>query len=379
MLYFIIYFIIFLLGFLDVSYVIKLSFRKLCFITIIIIFVILGAIKWKTGTDWTPYLTYFTESHTYSNFIDSKFESGYKLLSYFIKNISSNYSVFLASFAFITILIKAYSMLDKRYSQFFLVSLLLYFAYYQGDIFPIRQSLALSIILLSGSFIISRKLVPFLICVFLASQFHTSSLIFLLAYPISFLNINTTKIIVLLIASSVLGYIMVSLQLFDWIALVPGINEDAQNRLDVYTSMAERGMDSTGTSKNVDPRISFISGLLRKVLVLVPLVIFRKKLTEKYNYFPYLFNLIIFGAIFYFSVGSLMQVMKRAASYYDIFEILVIPLFISLGQNSWQRVIIYVIVSLYGLAKLYLVLSYFWDLYVPFYTIFHHNIPRIMY
>jgi hypothetical protein len=379
MLYFIIFFAIFLLGFLDVSYVVKLSFRTLCFWVLIVVFIVLASIKWKTGTDWVPYFTYFSESNTYSNFTDSKFEGGYELFSFIIKSISSDYSFFLGSFAFITILLKAYLIADKKYSQFILVSLLLYFAYHQGDIFPIRQSLALSIVLLSGNFIIDRKPFLFLFCVFLASQFHTSSLIFLLAYPLASINIKTKNIVILLISSSVLGYVMVALQLFDWILLVPGLNEDAQNRLDIYTSMAEKGIDSTGTSKNVDPKISFISGLLRKVLVLVPLVIYRKRLSETYKFFPYLFNLIIFGAIFYLSVGSLMQVMKRAASYYDIFEILVIPLFISLGQNSWQRVMIYLFISVYALAKLYMVLNYFWDLYVPFYTIFNDDIRRVMY
>lgn len=374
MLYFTIFFLLFIAGFLDLSDIPSI-FRNVVFWLFIFVLIVLGAIRWRTGTDWFSYLIFFTRSNTYTEFTSGAFEYGYGLIAYISKSISTDYSLFLAIFAFLTISIKGYALKQSRYGEYFLISLLIFYCYYIGDIFPIRQSLALSITLFSGKYILEKKLVPFLICVFIATLIHNSSIVFLIAYPIAFVNLKTSTAFFVLISSAIIGYVLVSLNSFEWLTKIPGLTGDAQDKLEVYSQIAAQGGDTTGGS-NVDPKVSFITGLIRKIVVLVPLVYFRKQLAEKYEHFNVFFNLIVFGAVFYFILGSLVQVLKRGASYFDFFEVLVIPMFIFLGETKWQRIIIYIIVAFYGLAKLYMVLNYYWDLFIPFYTIFHDSIPR---
>jgi hypothetical protein len=375
-LYITIFIILFILGFLDLSDIPDIV-RNVLFWFVIGFLFIISSLRWKTGTDWGNYLEFFVSNHSLSDFTTSHFEVGYGLLSFLSKSISTEYSIFLMIFSGLTIFLKGIALKNWRYNQYYLISLLIFFSYYIGDIFPIRQSLALSIILFSGQFIIQRKLVPFLICVYLASLFHTSSLVFFLAYPISTLHFSTKTIAVSLLGSAVLGYVLTSIGAFEWLTQIPFLSGSAQDKLEAYTYMASTGKDTTGGSEFVDSTTSFITGLLRKIVLLFPLLIFRDKLSEKFSFFNVYFNLIIFGAIFYFIFGSLMQVLKRGASYYDIFEIMVIPMFIFISNNKWYRILIYCIIAAYSAAKLFMVLSYYKDLYIPFNTIFD-KIHRFM-
>ena len=370
MLYLVIFILLFIAGFLDLSDI-QHVVRKIVFWLFIITFCFLGSIRWKTGTDWNSYINFFLDSNTFSQFTDGRFEFGYGVISFFSKSISSSYSIFLAIFCSLTILIKAFALRHWRYHQYFLISLLIFYSYYIGDIFPIRQSLALSIILFSGKFLIDRKLVPFLVCVYIATLIHASSFVFFVAYPLAVVNIKTKTAVIILLLSAVGGYILTTLNAFEFLGKIPFLAEDAQERLDIYSSMAARGLDTTGGSQYVDPKTSFITGLIRKIVVLIPLVIFRKQLAEKYQHFNILFNLIIFGAVFYFTLGSLMQVLKRGASYFDFFEVLVIPMLIFISNNKWQRTFIYTGIAAYSFAKLFMVISYYQDFYIPFNTIFH--------
>jgi len=331
---------------------------------------ILGGIRWRTGTDWHVYLNFFKYSETYRQFTDGRFEYGYGLLSFFVKSLSSSYSVFLAIFGIFSIGIKAFAFRQWRYNDHFLVSLLIFYGYYIGDICPIRQSLALSITIFSGQYIIERRIIPFLLCVYLATLIHASSFVFLIAYPIATVNLKTKTVFFILVISAVGGYVLTSLNSFEWLTKIPGLADDAQDKLEAYSTMASQGIDTTGGSKFVDTRTSFIVGIIRKVVVLVPLLIFRKRLSEKYEHFNILFNLIIFGAVFYFTLGTFIQVLKRGASYFDFFEVLALPLFIFICETKWQRVIVYCTIAGYSFAKLYMVISYYWDAYVPYYSIF---------
>ena len=374
MLYFTIFLLIFIAGFLDLSDSPDII-RKVVFWLFIVILITLSAIRWKTGTDWPSYIYFFNNSNTFSQFTDGRFEFGYGLLNFIAKSISSNYSVFLGLFTLVTVLIKAQALSHWRYNQYFLISFLIYYSYYIGDMFPIRQSLALSVILFSGQYLIDRKLISFLICVYIATLFHTSSFIFFAAYPLSFIKLKTKVAVILLILSAIGGYVLTSLNAFSWLTKIPWLADEAQYKLEAYSAMASNGIDTTGGSDFVDPKTSFITGLIRKVVVLVPLILFRKKLAEKFDYFNILFNLIIFGAIFYFTLGTLIQVLKRGASYFDFFEVLVLPMLIYISNNKWQRIFIYCMIAVYSFAKLFMVLRYYWDAYVPYNTIFD-NVQR---
>ena len=377
MFYFFIFALLFCVGLLDFSNVHE-SFKRCCLWFFIFLFVLLASIRWQTGTDWNSYKSYFEFANTFELATSGSFEAGYALLTVILKQFTSDYSVFLGVFAFVTLLIKGVTLQYYKYSEFFLTALLLFYCYYIGDIFPIRQSCALAITLFSGKYIIERKPIHFLVCLYISTLFHSSSFVFVIAYPLAVVQINNKLIVFLLITSAITGYVLLSLNALNWLLFIPGMGDQAQDKLEAYTLITSQGKDARGTSM-VDANVSLITGIVRKVIVLIPIILFRKQLTARFDFFPILFNIIILGAIFYFTLGSLMPILKRGASYFDYFEVLTLPMFVFLGKNKWQRTAIYCVIASYGFAKLYMVLSYFWDLYVPFYTIFNNSIERTMY
>src|SRR5699024_9401100 len=84
----------------------------------------------------------------------------------------------------------------------------------------LRQTLALSIILLSYNYIRERNLLLFIMFVFIASLFHSTALVFLLIYPISHYELGKKDlilIIVMLIVSFFLSsFIRNSIFLLGW-------------------------------------------------------------------------------------------------------------------------------------------------------------------
>ena len=77
----------------------KLSARcaSSIYLYFLLFFLILGGIRWNTGTDWDPYYLYFETNDNWRNFEFSgfEFENGYVLLNYLVKCISDSYSFFL--------------------------------------------------------------------------------------------------------------------------------------------------------------------------------------------------------------------------------------------------------------------------------------------
>ena len=67
----------------------------------------------------------------------------------------------------------------------------------------IRQAIAMFICVIAYRYIEKRKLVPFVVCVLLAMQFHITAVIFLLAYPLSFMKFNKFNCLLI----SVLGIV----------------------------------------------------------------------------------------------------------------------------------------------------------------------------
>lgn len=141
------------------------------------------------GTDLIRYKEHFLsyDNNSLRNFFQpGHFEYGYTIYSRLIYNITNgNFRILLVITSFIS-LFGVYKFI-KENSKDYLLSVMLYFClgYYTFTFSGLRQSIALSICLLSIKYIKNKKLFKFVLTVLLASLFHTTSLIFLPAYFIS--------------------------------------------------------------------------------------------------------------------------------------------------------------------------------------------------
>ncbi len=169
---------------------------KIFFYFIIIYIIIIAGSRYKFGPDWPGYDACFQLVKLYtSDSLDNLskntgFEKGYILFNLIFINLGFSYWTFNLFFAGISIFIKSQFMF--KYSKFIFLSLLLYYIplYFFEDMVQIRQGFATGITLLSIKYIIDKKVLKFLFCIFLAFQFHKSAIIFVFAYWIGNSNIK---------------------------------------------------------------------------------------------------------------------------------------------------------------------------------------------
>lgn len=96
----------------------------------------------------------------------------------------------------------SFSIFIYRHSDRPVFSYIIYYAlgYYAIGFQMLRHVMALSILLLAYDFILERKPLKFIVIVLLAACFHSSALIFLIAYPLSKMKIGFKQWIAIIVA-----------------------------------------------------------------------------------------------------------------------------------------------------------------------------------
>lgn len=127
---------------------------------------------------------------SFSELMRLDWEKGYLILNKVIAIISNNERVFIIITSFIG-LIGPYIFI-KKYSNNYLLSLVIYIGlnFLTIQYYLIRQSIALTFVILSIEAINNRKLFKFIIYICIATLFHKSAIIFLIIYILSVMKIK---------------------------------------------------------------------------------------------------------------------------------------------------------------------------------------------
>ncbi len=104
-------------------------------------------------------------------------------------------------------IVGSYTLFVYRYSAQPVISFFVYFAlgYYTAGFQLIRHMLSISILLFAYPYILNKKPIKFILIVLLASTFHSSALVFLLAYPLAFARIGWKQWLIV-VATVVVSY-----------------------------------------------------------------------------------------------------------------------------------------------------------------------------
>lgn len=161
------------------------SLRRIHLVVFLLLLFLMGMRHYSVGTDTMTYVEEFWGTSTDGSLLrllTSTTEPLYNLTLWICKQFTSNYTWFLIVFSFPVAW--GFTFLVKRYSDDYLISVLLFIVLgiLGFCMAGMRQAVALGITMWGYNFAKEKKLIKFLLCVFVAYGFHNSALVYLLAY-----------------------------------------------------------------------------------------------------------------------------------------------------------------------------------------------------
>jgi hypothetical protein len=327
------------------------------FIVFLMLVVQIG-LRWEMGTDWTPYRNHFEQEHTWESVLLNVligFEIGYGLFAWLIYSISENYTVFLFLHAliFYMLIFKA----NNRLSNYPILTLLLFYSVMMGLTGSNRQLLALGICLYSLTCVIDKKLIQFLICIFIATLFHTSALLFSIYYIIN-RDFEKKTIFILLAVSIFIGFTSIPSYVFNSIAGIFG---------ESFSYKAEYYLDESNLG-GVD--LSLL-GLIRRIFILFVGIYMYRKVIKSVPAFRIYFNGYLVGLILYFMfANSLLIVVNRGSLYFSVMEAFILASVPVMLKDNLSRKIALGALLLYSVVAFYQSISAYPDLFIPYQGIF---------
>ena len=275
--------VVVLLSFLDLCEFEK--YKKLYIIIILMVLLsILGGVR-LNGPDYDAYNSYFTTNFTLTNFQEApeRFEVGYATINYIIKELTDSFNVL--TFVLTSIICFFKYQIFAHITPFPLVTFLLNFSYFYGDAYVMRQSVAIGLTAFSYIYIVKRSLLKFLLVVFVASLFHRTALVFIPAYWIYKMDLSVQRVIILLIFFFFIGYFELVGQL---IQNITGMDNVFIDKLMMYSEGKDNSYGAT-----VDPQTKILISLLKRYIVLLILLCYRKSINDIYPFFGGIFNIIL--------------------------------------------------------------------------------------
>lgn len=299
----------------------KYVFAFICFALL----VFQDGFRWETGTDWDPYHNFF-ENLTLSITPDeSDFDIGYVLFSYLIRVLTDNYTVFLTLLA--VCFYSAFFYFIFKSSDYPFTSLLIFYmgtVYYMG---MNRQFMAMIFYAIGLVWLNNGTKMHFIAMVIVGALFHKTILIGLI---VLFLNkkLNNILIVSLLFLTVLIAMSGIINKLP--IGIFALLGEQTGSKMEYYSING----DATSMA-------SMLFATIRRFIWIIPLMVFDNKIDKPKGYYLY-FNLYLFGTIFYLLCnGTILQiVVSRALIYFNIMEMFLVPLVLSLLRPNYGKLIV---------------------------------------
>ena len=328
--------------------------HRVMIIFVYCLFVFQVGFRWQTGTDWDSYLNNFTETTSYTdvlNYVKIGFELGYGIFVYLIKFFTHDYTVFLVLHALLYyfLILKSTHFL----SPYPFLSLLLFYVSTMGILGSNRQLIAMAICFYSLQFIINDKNpLKFLVLVFIAFFFHTTALLFL-AYYFFNRDFNKKIVIVVLIASILIG--KSSLPNFLFLNFSDLLGETAALKAQKYT-----GLELSKTALS-------ITGLIRRLLFFTIFMISYDRIVVKFPTYKLLFNGFTLGLMIYFMFSSTFVILVgRGGFYFSIMECFLLASLLLLFDSRRDRAYLMIVLFIYSYFMFFQSISEYPQLFLPY-------------
>lgn len=283
-----------------------------------LVLIVVAALRVDTGTDYVAYLKLWTFVDPLSalfskNLRYGELEIGFVFIMGLLKQFTSSAPLFLAFCASLVFFPLVWSLRKLAIPSFFVAMLIYLMAFYIPYTFNgMRQAISMSIFIASIPFMLQRRNFLVLALSLLATSFHLSGLLILLAYIVQFYRGNVLPIMIIgsLVAFLLSQLNMLSFVLFDLI----GISK-------VYV---QKFTESTSLFK-----------LATRTLLLLAFFYFYRQGSETYKK---LFMMYLLGFFIYVGLAEYNMLATRFNMFFRILEILMLPLLLVNFIQIKQRI-----------------------------------------
>lgn len=162
--------------------------KSVMYILIALPLMYISAVRYYVGTDYGMYRYIFESAAIGRNITFSS--KTFLLFDRIIHQLGGNFFTSVAIISIIFMMLITISIMEN--SPYPEISIFLFFTmgYYFQSMNIMRQMMGVSILLFSLKFVRERKLIPFIICVILATGFHSVCIIFIAVYFLYGIKIN---------------------------------------------------------------------------------------------------------------------------------------------------------------------------------------------
>lgn len=284
-----------------------------------IIMIVLAGLRGNVGADYPVYRSFYNlyfPTIDYSELIDKmllrkndlEIEWMYVMLNKFVFAFGGPFQTFTIVSACISIGIKLWTFRKDSAYPVFSALILIIPGYFIADSGHMRQALGMSVCILSYQFIKERKLGWFLLCLYVAYGFHKSAIIFMPAYWLVTIPMNSKRIFYVVIACIILS----PFQIYNLFAgFLGSLNlQDVSNGYNGYIGYEDKAS-------------SFMDGTM--ILNAFLLVMYDKEACQRVWYYEYIRNIMVMGVCLYFIFRDNPVFSTRLVGVYVGFGALLIP------------------------------------------------------
>ncbi|SON51007.1 EpsG family protein [Vibrio tapetis] len=307
---------------------------------VLIAFTVLVSFRTGVGTDFYAYESlYYNSISIYDDGVNS-IELGYLYLSKFFALLDMPFYVFLVSVCVIMYTFIYKSVIITTTYPCIALCILYSDVFFYFHLSGIRQAIAMSITMYSFKYILDKRLPYFLFAVTCAALFHKTAIIFVILYPL--VNYFSTRVFYLLclLMLFIMPYIL-STVFFNYISSLGYFRA-----VDMYIS----------DSYNVFSLGNFIAGAIKRSFpLLVLLYLFNINRKESYGLVksPYI-KVWFFGFSFFLSTYySFPDISVRLSTYFIMFNIIILPMFIGYFKAPLDRGIYVLTIFIYCAFSMY--------------------------
>lgn len=268
------------------------------------------------------------DSPAYYRFYETELSSvevGYSLLNNFFSSIHAPYNLFLIFINSISLYF-IYKFI-KQNSNFFIFSLFIYYSdlFFYLNFSAVRQSIAISIVISSYYFIYKGYKAKPIALILIASLFHVTALMGLLAFFIPKTKLTIKQFfklaIPIIIGFSILSYI------------VPNVDY-LNSKFNYYTSIQD----------SKDNMLSnYIIGIIKRSIPIIILPIVGKNFLKS-NLNVFLFNIYLIGYIIYIATYLISPDFGvRFGSYFTVVECILLANYLFQAKIKSNRIILFLL------------------------------------